>query len=73
MTQSGHRGSISCCSGEAGFGPLPKCSFEPIRCFVLRLSGSSMPERLTPIYEEKSYFVPAALSITVIVAVGVGA
>jgi len=32
-----------------------------------------MPERMTHIYEEKSYFVPAALIIAVIVAAGVGA
>ncbi len=36
--------SISCCSSEAGFSPLSKHSFEPIRCRLLSL-GAGMRRR----------------------------
>src|SRR5580765_6293782 len=32
--------SISCCSSETAFRPLPKCSLEPLRCCLLSLEAN---------------------------------
>src|SRR5215204_7738946 len=32
--------SFSCCSSETDFQPLPKCSFEPLRCLAVSLEAN---------------------------------